>query len=121
MTTDKVNLDLLHKLLRDDKEAIKKALELFVETTEEDMEILGAQVRNWRYLEASRIAHSLKSRFVYLGNEGLILDVKKLELMLKQSSVEVENKEVKPLFDSINKMVFFCLHEIKSEIRAFGN
>ena len=121
MSAAKVNLDLLHKLLRDNKGAFKKALELFVETTEDDMELLGAQIRNMKYPEASRVAHSLKSRFVYLGNEELNANIKRLELLLKESSVDVINRDAEMLYKNINQTIFFCLHELNAEIRALND
>lgn len=117
MQTAQVNLDLLRKLLQNNKEAIKNALELFVDSTEDDMELLSAHIRNGKFLDAARIAHSLKSRFVYLGNEELILLVKELEQSLK-NSVKENSNQIPDLFYGLNRMIFFCMNQVLAEIKS---
>jgi HPt (histidine-containing phosphotransfer) domain-containing protein len=119
MQTATVNFDLLRKLLQNNKESMKKALELFVDSTEDDMEMLSAQIRNERFQEAARIAHSLKSRFVYLGNEEIVQVVKNLENMLKSACKE-NVKDVQNLFYLLNRTIFFCMHQVLKEIRVLS-
>lgn len=116
MQTAQVNLDLLRKLLQNNKEAIKNALELFVDSTEDDMEILSAHIRNQQYIDAARIAHSLKSRFVYLGNEELIFLVRDLEQLLKTTARE-NSRQIPDLFYGLNRMIFFCMNQVLAEIK----
>ena len=117
MQTPKVNLTLLHKLLQNNKETIRKALELFVETTIEDMKDLNERIYQEKFFEASRMAHTLKSRFVYLGNDDAFSLVKKLEVLLKDTTAST-SKEIKILFNDLSKIVEFCLEEVKIEIQA---
>lgn len=117
MQTAQVNLDLLRKLLQNNKEAIKNALELFVDSTEDDMELLSVHIRSGRNVDAARIAHSLKSRFVYLGNEELIHLVKELEHSLKNSAKE-DTRQIPDLFYGLNRMIFFCMNQVLEEIKA---
>ncbi len=119
-TTTIVNLNPLRKLLRDNKSAIKKALELFVETTVEDMKLMGQHINDRKMLEASMIAHALKSRFVYLGNEDAIVNVVMLEGLLKDGRSSCY-PETKNLFEKLNKMIDFCLMELDSEIVSLND
>ncbi len=119
MHTATVNLDLLRHLLQNNKESIRKALELFVDTTEDDMELLSAQIRNEKYKDAARIAHSLKSRFIYLGNDELVQLVKDLESLLKIACRE-NMKEVQNMFYLLNRIIFFCMHQVVAEIRTLS-
>lgn len=118
-TSTIVNLDPLRKLLRDNKSAIKKALELFVETTTDDMQTLGQHIYDKKMLEAARIAHALKTRFVYLGNDDAILKIKKLEFLLKEGR-ESTFLEIKDLFEKLNLMINDCLLELNEEISALA-
>jgi len=117
MQTAQVNLDLLRKLLQNNRDAIKNALELFIDSTEDDMELLSAQIRNERYVDAARIAHSLKSRFVYLGNEELILLVRELEQSLRNTTKENSKQLIPDLFYGLNRMIFFCMNQVLAEIK----
>lgn len=119
MQRAKVNFELLNKLLQDNKEAVRKALELFVETTVEDMDQLGHCIHEARFLEASRIAHSLKSRFVYLGNDDTNVGVRTLEGLLKDARTQTQH-EIERLFTSLNKLVNLCLKEVKEEIKGLN-
>ena len=119
METSIVNLEPLRKLLRDNKGAIRKALELFVETTVEDMKALGQCIDDKKMLEASRIAHSLKSRFVYLGNDEASQKVRMLEGLLKDTKV-ASCTQIKMLFDEMNHMMAFCLSELEMEIKVLN-
>jgi len=118
-TSTIVNLDPLRKLLRDNKSAIKKALELFVESTTEDMQMLGLYIHDKKILEASRIAHSLKTRFVYLGNDDAVFKIKRLETLLKEGR-ESTFLEIKDLFENLNLMISNCLLELNEEISALA-
>lgn len=118
-TSTIVNLDPLRKLLRDNKSAIKKALELFVETTTEDMQVLGLHINEKKMLEAARIAHALKTRFVYLGNDDAIFKIKRLEILLKEAR-ESTFLEIKDLFENLNLMIRNCLLELNEEISALA-
>lgn len=119
MQTILVDLDLLRKLLHHNKEAIKNALELFVDTTEGDMEMMNTQIKDQKYIEASRIAHSLKSRFVYLGNDDVVETVKDLENRLKNVCLE-DIKEIQNIFYGLNRMIFHCMHHVLSEIKTLN-
>ena len=118
-TSTIINLEPLKKLLRDNKSAIKKALELFLETTTEDMFELGKYIDSKKMLEAARIAHALKTRFVYLGNDEAILKIKRLETLLKDGR-ESTFLEIKNLFDDLNLMISNCLLELNEEINALA-
>lgn len=118
-TSTIINLEPLKKLLRDNKSAIKKALELFVESTTEDMQMLGVRIYDKKMLEASRIAHALKTRFVYLGNDDAIFKIKRLELLLKEGR-ESTFLEIKELFENLNLMINNCLLELNEEISALS-
>jgi HPt (histidine-containing phosphotransfer) domain-containing protein len=118
-TSTIVNLDPLKKLLRDNKSAIKKALELFIESTTEDMQMLGLHVNDKKMLEAARIAHALKTRFVYLGNDDAIFKIKRLETLLKEGR-ETTFLEIKELFENLNLMINSCLLELNEELNALN-
>ena len=120
MQPSKLNLDLLASLLKDNKNAIKQALELFVETTNEDMEILRGRIEDGKFHEASRLAHSLKSRFVYLGNDDACQKVKSLESLLKEERENSYN-EVKDQFDNLNYLINFCINQVNEEIKTLEN
>ena len=117
MQPSKLNLDLLSSLLKDNKNAIKQALELFVETTNEDMLVLRQRIDSGKFFEASRLAHSLKSRFVYLGNEDACQKVKLLESLLKEERENSYN-EVKSQFENLNYLISFCINEVNLEIKT---
>ncbi|MBC7391340.1 MAG: Hpt domain-containing protein [Opitutaceae bacterium] len=120
MQATKLNLDLLSNLLKDNKNAIRHALELFVETTKEDMILLQDRIHNNKYQEASRLAHSLKSRFVYLGNDDTCEKVKHLEKLLKQTHDKASN-EVLVLFENLSLLINICIFEVTEELKALEN
>ncbi len=117
MPITKLNLDLLSNLLKDNKNAIRHALELFVETTNEDMVLLRDKINNKKFLEASRLAHSLKSRFVYLGNDDAYEKVKLLERLLKESPDNTSN-EINTLFEKLSLLINNCIFQVNEELKA---
>ena len=70
-----------------------------------------------KLFEASRIAHSLKSRFVYLGNEDACNKVKTLEGLLKDGR-ESTIREIDALYNELNNIIHQCLEEVEAEVRA---
>lgn len=120
MQATKLNLDLLSNLLKDNKNAIRHALELFVETTREDMILLRDKINDKRFLEASRLAHSLKSRFVYLGNDDACEKVKHLERLLKENHDKASN-EVHILFEKLSLLINICIFQVTEELKALEN
>ena len=117
MQTTKLNLELLSNLLKDNKNAIRQALELFVETTKEDMIILRDKINDKKFHEASRLAHSLKSRFVYLGNDDAYEKVKQLEKLLKEGRDQTYN-EISLLFDVLSSLINICIFQVNEELKA---
>ena len=117
MQEPKLNLNLLSNLLKDNKKAIKHALELFVETTLEDMSRLNKKIEEQKFLEAARLTHSLKSRFVYLGNDDASEKVRTLESMLKEGK-DGTRSEIRNLFDKLNSLINYCINQIHEEIKV---
>jgi len=116
MVNSIVNLVPLRKLLHDNEEAIQRALLLFVETTVEDMTLLGEMIKSERMLDASRVAHSLKSRFIYLGNDEAIQNIRKLEALLKKENRSAFD-EASLLFKNLNQKIKICITQVENEIK----
>lgn len=108
--TTLLNLEFLISTFQGNKDFIKSVLEIFINETPSDYELLNLQIQKKQYKEAGNTAHKIKSSFRTLG-------ITKMSPLLEEIELKTKNNEqLESIPDILNTTLPIYLQSI-SEVK----
>ena len=106
------NMDYLQDLSGGNTQLIKEILQLFVQQTPPDIELLSSYIEQEEWEKAYKQAHHIKPTLAYVGANGMRSELQEIETLAK-------NQQELPLISTKLKELTPKLEILYEELRAY--
>ncbi|MFN4123198.1 MAG: Hpt domain-containing protein [Flavobacteriales bacterium] len=109
------NLDMVKKISNGNNDFVKKMINIFIETTPPEIEIIKNCLASGDYNQLGATAHKIKPSIDTMGIQDLMQDIRAIEKFGKETT---NIEELPALVDKLETTLNTVFHQLKDELNA---
>ncbi len=106
-----IDLSMIKKISKGDNKKIIKYIDIYLKNIPVDVKKMKLALKDLNYPEISNVAHKLKGNIGYMGLNDLVLDLDKLENLIKNDG---NSNEIAIIVSEVESIIALSIDELKS-------